>query len=1694
MRTMEITGYEIIDTLHVGTKNVIYTARRQSDKKILILKVLNKDYPDPGEIERFKKEYQMLKYLDIEGVPKVYGLVPFKHNYAIVMEFIKEKAVKKFIDEKKLTMKLFLEIAIQLTGILANIHKKNIIHKDINPSNMVYNPESGEVKIIDFNISEFASNKTAEVLTSNLIEGTLTYISPEQTGRMARAIDYRSDFYSLGVTFYEMVLRRIPFKSVDFMELVHSHIARTPEAPARIDHHVPKPVSEIIMKLLAKMPEDRYQSLAGLRFDLKECLRQLTETGNIKPFELGEKDISERFFIPEKLYGRENELNKLMAAFQKAAAGTAEMLLVGGYSGIGKTVLVDQIHRPVLDMHGYFIFGKFDRLKRDIPYLSLIQAFQELVKQILTETEDSIAQWRQKLLAALGQTGAVITDVIPEVELIVGEQEKVPELPPTESQNRFNLTFQAFLQVFAAAGHPLVIFLDDLQWADYASLKLLELFISDTRSKHMLLLGAYRDNEVTPGHPLLSTIAEIEKAGKEISSISLKPLDQLNINQLVADTLNVEKAEADELARLCAQKTIGNPFFLKQFLHALHEKQLIRFNSEKAKWEWDMTQIPQMEITDNVVHLMTDKIRKLSQNAQEILQFAACIGSRFDLKTLAVVSGKPEHDIMGSLWEILEKGLIVSLGSYKDASAYKNRYKLLHDRVQQAAYSMIDDVKTKKLHLRIVRLMLDSMDEEELEDRLFDVMMQLNLGVDLVSTTKERIRVAELNLTAGKKAKASAAQEPALAHFKIARELLKKEKNSWQKHYNLTIALYKEAAEAAYLSGDYVLMEELVDVVLIRSQTLADKVKAYEIRIHSFTARNQLTNSLQAALNVLMLLGVEFPESPTQEDIMAALGVTMGLLKDKPIESLADLPVMTDPDKLSVMRILASMADTAYAGAPELFALMVLKMVDLSVQYGNSPAASAGYVLYAIILCGVVGDIESGYLFGKLALQLLEKFGVLEYESRTRFMANCFIRHWKENLRETIKPLVDAYQKGVVTGDLAYATYSGFHSCIYSLFAGRDLNNLEEQMGQFALAFERYKQVTTKQYHAAYHQGVENMVKGAKEPHLLKGDIYDEDEMFPRHTAVNDKGALFHARLSKMMLSLLFEEYHHGIECSGKAEQCLDGVTSSMEFSLFFFYDSLLQLAVYDELDKDKQKAVMEKVVANQEKIKTWANFASANYLHKFYLVEAERERVLDDFAAAAELYDKAIDLAEKNKYINDAALGNKLASLFYLKRNKSTIARAYMEEAHYGYGKWGAVAMLKLLKKKYSKLLTYSGSKNAVKSSSVLNTFISNSTTATTSTSADMLDISSVLKASVAISGEIVLEKLLKKMMDLAIENGGAQKGCLILQKDDKFVVEVAVDICKDAMRVLQSEAVEESDAVSLPIINYVARTGENVVLKDAAHHGKFIRDPYIKENNVKSLMCMPLLNQGKLIGILYLENNLTSDAFTQNHLETLKLLTSQMAISIENAMLYNNLEQKVNERTCELNEKNEQIISSIRYAKRIQTAILPIKEKMATVLADHFVIYLPSKIVSGDFFWFSSFGKKAFVAVADCTGHGVPGAFVSMIGNALLNKIVNENKVFTPSVILEQLHMGVRTALKQETEYGETADGMDVCLCRIDFDLNRVVFAGAKRPIYIVRDNHLTETKGDRKSIGGMQREMKRVFTDQRLEVKTGDMLYLT
>lgn len=1601
-----ISGYTLVEQLYLGSRTAVYRGVQRAQQCSVVIKTLRHDYPSFNELVQFRNQYAIAKNLNIPGIVRPLSLEPYANGYALVMEDIRGISLRHHIQTSPLTIEQFWPVALQIVNILQQLYQQRVIHKDIKPANILIQPETGQIKLIDFSLASLLPRETQEIQNPNVLEGTLAYISPEQTGRMNRGIDYRSDFYSLGVTFFELLTGQLPFQTDEPMEMIHAHIAKQPLSVCDLNPDLPIMLGDIIHKLMSKNAEDRYQSALGLKHDLIKCQEEYQDTGNHARFQLGERDISDRFLIPEKLYGREQEVQTLLNAFSRVANGAVELMLVAGFSGIGKTAVVNEVHKPIVRWHGYFIKGKFDQFNRNLPFSAFVQAFRDLMGQVLSSDDAQLAEWKAKILAAVGDNGQVLIEVIPELEQVIGQQPPAPELSGSAAQNRFNLLFQKFITVFTTPEHPLVIFLDDLQWVDSASLNLLKLLLTERDRGYLFIIGAYRDNEVFPTHPLMLMLDEIKKTETLIHTLTLEPLSQADVNQLTADTLSCSTNLAQPLTKLAYQKTKGNPFFLTQFLKALHEDGYISFDFQTGHWQCDLATVKLLALTDDVVEFMALQLQKLPAATQTVLKLAACVGAQFDLATLTIVNERSAEDTAIDLWKALQEGVILPITEiYKfyqpfelkvaevnQVNTFNCSYRFLHDRVQQAAYSLIPDAQKQTTHYQIGQLILRQVSPAARDDRIFEIINQLNYGTTLVEAQQERDELAQLNLTACRKARLATAYQAAREYATVGLQLLGA--HAWQRQYDMTLALHDLAAEVAFLAGAFEQMDQWIEAVIQHAKTPLEQVPVYQVRIQALVARNQFVEAIAIGQSVFRMLGVNLPDEPTLDDIRQVKQEIDALIKDRSIESFIHLPKMTDPEQLAIMQNAARLTPVCYMSGTKLYFLVVALQVKLSIQFGNSPVSAYCYAGYAFQLRILWGDMSKVPQFGQLGYQLALEPDAKNIRAATALLMGGYVGHWTTHLHNSLSILLDGYQAGLETGNLEFMGYDAQLYCLNAYWCGQPLTTLETQIRAYYQQLRDLSQFTAANCILAYWQAAQILLGQSEDEILLRQDTYEQEVLAE---AKVDFYRLSFFYLYRFTLNYWLRDFAKAEYDATQARQYLAGGMGNIFEPLLYFYDSLTILATPPQSPTESEPR-WQRMLENQTKVKEWAHYAPMNHLNKWELVEAERYRVTGQILDAMDAYDRAISLAKEHQYLQEEALANELAARFYLAQNKTTIARAYLREAHHCYVRWEALAKVEALETEFPHLREHATSDSRSTESS------HSKTTNSISTKLDALDLASVLKASQAIASEIYLDQLLATLMKLLIENAGAARGYLLLPTQNEWRIEASGSIKDDNVTVLQSIPLSMTgnkthSPLPTTIIHYVARTRERIVLDDAAQQGSFKTDPWITHHQAKSILCKPLLKQGSLTGIVYLENNLVTRAFNPQRIEMVRLLAAQAAISIDNARL---LQQQ-----AELNTLLQLEIAERERVEKDRDRIITILEAST----DH--IGLSNR--EGTLLWANAFSRKQMGLLSG--------------DNITQLRIANYYPEWALKIIQQE---GLPTAIQDGTWVGETAvldkDGNEV------------------------------------------------------------------
>jgi len=1461
----ELSGY-LLESVRQGADFTLYRGLRRGNPSPILAVALTAEQPSPQGLRRLEHEYSLAAELDPAWAAKPLALTRHEGRAALVLtdpggeplDLVLERSVGQPLDLTRV-----LRIGIGLAAAIGQMHRRGLVHKDIKPANVLVD-DADNVWLTGFGIASQLPRESQAPVPLEIIAGTLAYMAPEQTGRMNRSIDARSDLYSVGVTLYQMLTGALPFSAADPLEWVHCHIARQP-APPGDRAAVPELLSAIVMKLLAKNAEERYQTASGLETDLRQCLAEWQSHGRIDPFPLGTHDSSDRLLIPEKLYGREREIDVLLAAFDRVVAqGTPELVLVSGYSGVGKSSVVNELHKALVPQRGLFASGKFDQYKRDIPYATLAQAFQTLIRQILVKSDAEVGCWRHSLQEALGPNGQLIVNLIPELEFIIGKQPTAAELPPRDAQNRFKLVFRRFLGAFAMPEHPLALFLDDLQWLDPATLELLERLMTDRDVKYLMLVGAYRDNEVSSSHPLTQTLAAIRQAGARMQEIVLAPLRVDDVGWLVADALHSKREVAQPLAQLVHEKTAGNPFFAIQFLTALAEEGLLRRDLDAGAWVWDLARIRAHGYTDNVVDLMVEKLKRLSGTAQTALQQLACLGNVVEIATLSLVFEESEEEIQASLLEAVRTGLILRL---------EGSYAFLHDRIQEAAYALIPEDDRVGAHLGIGRVLLATMSEDQIDEHLFDVANQLNRGAGRLADRNEKAEVATFNLRAGRKAKASAAYASARAYFAAGMALL--DEQAWSDQHQLTFRLWLEGAECELLCGRLEKAARLIVELLQRAASDVEFADASCLKISLYVLTGEHPVAIDSALACLGRFGIDLEAHPSPEQVRGEYETVWKTLGGHTIESLIDLPLMTDPRIQAAMKVLSVLAGPAIFTDFQLFCLLACRMVKVSIQHGMSGASAHSFACLGSVLGANFHRYREGYRFAKLACDLVEKHAFSAYDTKV-YHAMGLAAFWTQPLTSVIEHRRATTRTATERGDLTSACY-GMHQSITYLLTRNDPLDAVWREAQMALDFART---------AKFRDVVDLLVSQQRFIASLQGrdatfsafsdERFDESAFEAQLTAARTPTVICLHWIRKLKARYLSGDYAEALAASRKAKALLWISSAQLQMLDYFYYTALTVSARHEEGSADEQTGWRELLTAHREQLREWAETYPPTFADKYALVSAEIARLEGRDADALRLYEQAIHLAREHSFVQNEGLAHELAAQYCLARSLEAAGYAYLRNARNCYERWGALGKVKQLDERYPRLHEER---------------FPSTTTATIATPVGHLDAETVVKASQALSGEMVLNKLIEKLMRIAVEHAGAERGLLTLLRGDEPRIEAEAATSNGRVEVDVRQAAVTASDLPQSALQFVIRTRERVVLDDASAGNLYSDDEYVRQRRPRSVLCLPIVKQTKLVGALYLENNLTPRAFTADRVAVLELLASQAAISLENASLYSEL-----------------------------------------------------------------------------------------------------------------------------------------------------------------------------------------------------------
>jgi predicted ATPase len=1348
----------------------------------VIYKIPNNPHSIVGEIERLRNELSISDLIQSSRVAKAIRLDRSGNKEILVRSFVNGIDLQDKIAEGNLDFATIIKLSFHIAEALKDLHDAGIFHKDIKPSNIIINEKAGLATLIDLGLSDKMDGHSN--ITPKLeLDGTLDYISPEQTGRVNRHVDYRTDFYSLGVTFYHLASGQLPYSGEESLSLIHKHIAADVPSLHVNFNSVPVLYSRIVAKLMSKNPDDRYQSASGLLFDLlksEEIWESKGSTIDQKSYNLGQFDVSNQLRIPDRLYGRDKEILQLEQALDGLKYHSKSLILINGRSGTGKTRLALKLKEIAQSKGCLFIEGKFDHLQKNIPYSALINGLQSHIENILISEGQGVEFWSNRFKKALGRYGKVIVDIIPNLELLTGPVEEVPVMSSTESQNRFNNAFVKFIMSLGTVDHPTVFLIDDLQWADLGSITILQNLLQEASNKEILIVGTYRDNEVHEAHPLAVMLRSLKDSGLGSEEIVLDDLSLHDVTELCQDCFGAEE-EVKDLAALIYQKTNGNAFFTLQLLRGLHEERVIYIDPNSRKWKWNTDKIILEESSNNVVDYMTAKLTKLSNEASTVLKYASCIGNNFDRQILEkIISVSNELSDRG-LDEAIINGLVIRNLS----NIEKGLYQFVHDRIQQAAYQSLSEDERSNIHLSIGRTLQSMALKEGKNDLQFDVVDQLNNGLKSITSSEEKTLLVDLNVSAARMARNAAAYDIGLKYAKTGLSLMPV--NHWEIAYDVSLTLFNEIAENAFLKTDFEEAHKHIDEILKNAKTVLDTDVANKLRVLVYHAQNQLIDSIYAGLSYLEQLGVFLPKNPGKPTIILSFLKTRWTLRNETMQSLLDKPLMTDPFKLAAIQMLTYLNGPTYVGLPNLNPILIFEQVRLSVKYGNTSASSSGYAGYGLVLCGVTGEMRHGALYAQLAKDIVEKYDAREEFAKAHLISNVFVRHWSMPLPESQSTTSEIYLRGVEAGDYVFAAYGAEVYCFMHLFAGTPLSQFFEEVEAYDHAvLNVINQKNTAVAVSSIRQTISHLMDPVYHSGKIKGVYFDYDESFDYQIKSNDLNGIFKVGVYQMMMYFNFEQYDQAAVVSQMAKKYIDAGIALFHIGVYYFYKALVNLVLLPKMNSKQKIAARLELAICLQKIKWYKKFAPFSYDNKYSLMLAELNRYKGNKQKARDFYEQSIHQAGTNGLIQECALACELYASYLDELGLVESLIYYLNKSISNYKTYGALSKVSFLQKKYSNYHLMTGSQST-----------GNSSTRSTSLTSANLNISTIYKASQLISGVIVLDDLLLKMMSLLLENAGANKGWFLIKVERDWFIKSYNDISKQ-----ESTPIEMIDVSKMSIV----------------------------------------------------------------------------------------------------------------------------------------------------------------------------------------------------------------------------------------------------------------------------------------------------
>lgn len=1544
--TSNLDQYELLNEFTRDERFITYHGIRKTDNRLVFVKTFNSPQPSLEDIALLKNEYEVAKDVHLPELLKAYALEQYKDAYRLIQEDFSGVTLDHLISESDLEMATLIELSIKITRALGELHCNELVHHDLRPNNILADLRNMHVKLTGLGVTTRFDHNIKEI--PNLIfTDSLPYISPEQTGRVNRETDYRTDFYSLGVTLYQIFTGRLPFIVNDPMEMIHAHIARTPIAPHTLNPDIPLPLSEIIQKLMSKSVEERYSSVFGIIHDLQTCYQELKTKGRVDPFPLASKDVLHQLHFPKKIYGRENEIQILMKNFELACVGDPRVVLVMGYPGIGKSSIINEIQKPVQRRGGFYIKGKCDQYKGNIPYNPFLEAFRDLIQQILMESDKTISLWKDRLTHALGANAYFIAEMIPELKLILGKITTQQEVDANTRLNRFNIFMEKFISTFASAETPVVIFLDDLQWMDLASVKMVEVLFQ-LKCKGLLIIGSYRDNELAIYHPLLKLIEKMKISSDRVNFIQVNPLGVDQVLNIISETLHTPRSKCVELAKIVTSKTEGNPYFVIQLMTYLYDEKLLYFDRNKGIWTWDIEKLQSIGFSDNVVDLIIQKLQKCSPSTQSILQVAACSGNVFDISLLSKATNLSFPEVVSNLREAIKEGFIITteIGrkTLTDAGTEPVDFlnpKLLiqplrfsHDRVQQAAYATLKEEDRANLHLKVAHIIEELRKDKKDHDPILDVVYHLNEAHSILKIKQENVHYAELNFQAAKKAFNAVAYAETLEYLNHGFEFLPK--NSWETHYNLTFEMHRLAAESTFMLGDFDKATKIFDEIQTFAKSEDDILSVLILKTKLSVHALRYENAINYGTEALRMLGINMPTGFYRLRVLWNLFRLKFLIGTNKIKHISSLPEATDKKMIKALHILYLLAPPSYLTDRNLSITLITTGLLITLKYGTVPESAYFLVTYGAVLSSIFDDFEGGYLLGKEALELANRYPNSQITNPAKYLFASFLLPYHEHIKHSIDRHFATFEEGISCGEWIYAIFSLGSHIVNKFMLGEPIEELYAQVIKYDEFVSKIKAHNIDKLFASLILILKALK--SKNPDPWSNAERELIDTTPPKANESKRLTHFFALTFKLQLAYLFEESEKGLTFTKVSEEFYDNARRQLISVENDFYSALN----YAALSSNKNFKYKKEFNDRMSRLKILAKATPSNFQHKYLLVKAEYERLQNNFEEAIEAYDAAIESAKENGYVQNEAISYELFARFYLSQRKDMLAKQYLIKAIYGYYRWGATAKIAQLEKKYPHLLSINTLPEI--QNSLVNFQRRDSNT--------NVDLALLFKTSQSIAKEIEIEKLLNLTIRQIVQITGAMRGMLFIERDGKWIVG-ADNTVQEGQGLRYKFLQELGKQLPVSIIEYVLKTRESLLIDNVSLESTFSEDPYVKLMGLHGVLCFPLIQQGKVTGVLYLENQASYKPFAAENVELVRMLTGQLATSIENAMIYSdmaglsedlkvanetlaeynqNLERKISSRTHELTEKNQQLENILQEINEIQKRLIE-QEKLVSM-----------------------------------------------------------------------------------------------------------------------------------------------------------------